>query len=75
MQNSVIGTRVVLLHSQDSEYDDDSGENDINKKDNKEEDSREIIYTTGDYHCNEVDGYQSDSNNLSDSLKCILALE
>lgn len=73
MQHFVIGARVVLLGSNDSQNDDDCGHYDIENEDDKEEDSGKIGSEPGYDHGQKIEYDDGDGNDLPDSLEGVFA--
>jgi len=73
MQHSVICTWIVFLHSNDPQNDNDRSQDEINDQNDKKENPGEFINTSGDDHGDKIQRDEKDGNNLSHSLKCVLA--
>jgi hypothetical protein len=73
MENFVIGTGVVLLRSHNTEYYNDSSENNIKEKYNKEEDPGESGGKPGDDHGKQVDDDDGECDDLSNFLEGMFA--
>ncbi len=73
MQYSVIGTGVIVSHSYNSQYDNNSSQYNVENKHHKKEGALEMMRAISDHHCKEVEEDYYQASVETDFLKCEIA--